>query len=254
MPQPVGTLVKAMKILDALGAGGPVRVLELSRQLKLDKSAVSRILTTFKARDYVRINKDGRYDLGLRLFELGQTLQERMPFREMVIPHVDAIARETGETVFAVHFSQGLIAYLYDRASSHDIRLSEHAGIRSSPWKHPAGKAIFALSEDSEVLSVLTNAREAGNQNLPAAEDFSQELAQVRQQGYAQQRDEEKCLIAAAVPGMPYPFGVALMVGGPTFRMDASRTEPLANLLIEHASEVSRTLMRMSKTLVNIPN
>jgi len=254
MPQPVGTLVKAMKVLDALGTGGPVRVLELSRRLKLDKSAVSRILTTFKSRDYVRINNEGRYDLGLRLFELGQTMQGRMPFREMVIPHVDAIARETGETVFAVHLSQGLIAYLYDRASLHDVRLSEHAGIRSSPWVHPAGKAIFALSEDSEVLSILADACESGGQDLPAADNFSQELAQIRQQGYAQQRDKEKCLIAAAVPGMPYPFGVALMVGGPTFRMEASRTEPLAKLLLKHANEVSRTLMRMSKTLVNIPN
>ena len=68
MAQHVGTLVKAIHVLNALGESGPVGVLALSRELKIDKSAVSRMLTTLKAYDYVRVVEDGRYDLGLKLF------------------------------------------------------------------------------------------------------------------------------------------------------------------------------------------
>jgi len=231
-----------MNVLDALGESAPIGVLALSRRLQMDKSAVSRILTTFKSRDYVRVVEDGRYDLGLRLFELGQTMQERMPFRETVIPHVDAIARETGETAFAVHYSQGHIAYLYDCVSTQDIRLGGRSGMRASPWTHPAGKAILAHHDEESVLADLSSARRSQRKGLPAIENFRRELSRVRKQGYADQRDEEKCLLAVPVLNETLHVSAALMLGGPAFRMPPSRTKSLAKLLVQHAREVSRLL------------
>jgi len=236
-----------MDVLDALGESAPIGVLELSRRLEMDKSAVSRILTTFKSRDYVRVIEDGRYDLGLRLFELGQTMQERMPFRETVIPHVDTIARETGETVFAVHYSQGQIAYLYDCVSTQDIRLGERRGMRASPWNHPAGKAILAHHHEAAVLDALASARRTQRKGLPTVENFRRELARVRKRGYAEQRDADKCLISAAVLNATHPVSAALMLGGPAFRMAPSRTKSLARTLIQHAREVSRSLGWVAK-------
>ena len=249
MSQPVGTLVKAMNVLDALGETGPVGVLELSRRLKLDKSAVSRILTTFRSRGYVRVIEDGRYDLGLRLFELRQAMQERMPFRATVTPHVDAIVCETGETAFAVHYSQGQIAYLYDCVSTQDIRLGERTGMRASPWSHPAGKAILAHHHEVAVLDALSSTRRTHRKGLPTVENFRRELARVRKQGYAEQRDADKCLVSAAVLNATHPVSAALMLGGPAFRMAPSRTKSLAKILIQHAREVSRSLGWIAKPL-----
>ncbi len=248
MSQPVGTLVKAMDVLDSLGEAAPVGVLDLSRRLGMDKSAVSRILTTFKSRDYVRVNDDGRYDLGLRLFELGQAMHERMPFRDTVIPHVDAIVRETGETAFAVHFSRGQIAYLYDCVSTHDIRLGERSGMRASPWNHPAGKAILAYHDGDTVLDDLTAVRRRSRKGLPTVDTFRRELAVVRKQGYATQRDAEKCLISVPVLNEVQQVNAALMLGGPAFRMPRSRTGSLARVLIQHATEASCSLGWIAKS------
>ncbi len=248
MSQPVGTLVKAMDVLDALGESAPVGVLELSRRLEMDKSAVSRILTTFKSRDYVRVVEDGRYDLGLRLFELGQALQERMPFRETVIPHIDAIARETDETAFAVHYSQGQIAYLYDCVSTRDIRLGERAGDRASPWNHPAGKVILAHHDQAHVLAALAAARRTQRKGLPTVESFRREMTQIRKQGYATQLDAETCLVAVPVLNDTGPVSAALMVGGPAFRVATSQTKSLAKLLAQHGREVSHSLGWIAKS------
>ena len=154
MPQQVGTLVKAISLLDALSESAPIGVMELSRQLKMDKSGVSRLLMTLKSHNFVRVDEDGRYDLGLRLFELGQVLQGRLPFRQTIIPHVESIARETGETAYAIHYHHGEIAYLYDCVSTQDIRLGERTGIRTAPWNHVAGIAILAFRDEAKNASI----------------------------------------------------------------------------------------------------
>ncbi len=247
MPQQLGTLLKATRVLDAIGESAPVGVLELSRRLRMDKSAVSRILTTLRSCDYVRVTVEGRYDLGTRIFELGRTMLERMPVREAVIPHVDAIVHETGETAFAVHWSQGQIAYLYDCVSTQDIRLGERCGMRALPWNHPAGKAILAHHDEATVLKALTSARRKQPKGLPTIENFRRELAQGHKQGYISQRDNEKCLVAVPVLIDTAPVDLALMLGGPAFRMTPSRTKSYARLLIKHAGEVSRSLDWVAK-------
>jgi len=241
MPQQVGTLVKAMNLLDALAESAPIGVMELSRRLEMDKSGVSRLLTTLKSRNYVRVAKDGRYDLGLRLFELGQLLQDRLPFRKAIIPHVDSLSRETGETTFAVHYSHGDIAYLYDCVSTQDIRLGERTGMRTAPWNHVAGIAVLAFRDEAKVLDELSAACKKKN-GLPTVEAFRRKLARVRKQGYASQHDAEKCLVAVPVLNDTGPVSAALMLGGPAFRLAPSRTKSLARTLIQHAREVSCSL------------
>lgn len=243
MSQLLGTLVKAMDVLDALGEVAPIGVLDLSRHLGMDKSAVSRILTTLKTRGYVISRENGQYDIGLRLFELGQTLQERMPVRNVLIPHVDDIAQETGETTFALHYTQGQVAYLYDCVSSKDIRLGERTGMRKPPWHHPAGKAILAFRDESEALDELSDARRIDSKGLPTVAAFRSELSKIRKQGYAEQRTDEICLISAPIRNeITNRSTAALMVGGPAFRISSSRARSLANILIQHAFEVSRAL------------
>lgn len=243
LTQLLGTLVKAMDVLDALGEVAPIGVLDLSRHLGMDKSAVSRILTTLKSRGYVHVRESGKYDIGLRLFELGQTLQERMPVRNVLIPHVDAIAQETGETTFALHYTQGQLAYLYDCVSKHDIRLGERAGMRKPPWNHPAGKAILAFRDEAEVLDELISTRRLDSKGLPTIAAFQRELAKIRKQGYADQHESEIRLISAPIHNQITDRATAaLMLGGPAFRISSTRARSLAAVLVRHASQISLAL------------
>lgn len=248
MPQQVGTLVKAMSLLDALAEAAPVGVMELSRRLKMDKSGVSRLLRTLKSHDFVRVDEDGRYDLGLRLFELGQVLQERLPFRKAIIPHVEAIARETGETAYAVHYHRGEIAYLYDRVSDQEIRLGARTGIRCPPWNHIAGKVILAQHDESSVHDDWRAAKAAGIKRLTAWKDFQRELLKIREQGYAVEKQDDKCLVAAPLLNAYAPSRASLMVGGPSFRMKTQQIDRIAKIVTNHAAKASRALGWMPRS------
>jgi DNA-binding IclR family transcriptional regulator len=236
-------------------------VLALSRQLQMDKSAVSRMLTTLRAYDYVRVVDDGRYDLGLKLFELGTSLQKRLPFRKAIIPLVDALAEETGETASVAHYRHGLIAWLYDCVSQQEIRLGPRTGIRSEPWFDVAGKAIFAQLQETDVLRLLVVAKKARagrigtasetaaqagsssrGEQLPSRKTLQGELARIRRQGYAAMRDNEKCLVAAALPNDSQPAAAALVVGGPSTRIDSRLMKQLGELVAQRAADASSAL------------
>jgi DNA-binding IclR family transcriptional regulator len=156
------------------------------------------------------------------------------------MPHVDSLSRETGETAFAVHYSQGDVAYLYDCVSSRDVRLGERTEMRTAPWSHVAGTAILAFRDEAAVLDELRAARNTNKDGLPTVEAFRRELARVRRQGYAVHRDAEKCLIAAPILGPSQPVSAALMVGGPAFRVKPATQRKLARIVIRHADRVSR--------------
>ncbi len=242
MPQPVGTVIKAMDLLDALAKEGPVGVMELSRRLAIDKSAVSRLLSTLKSRQYVRACDDGRYDLGLQLFHIGQRLQNRMPFRQLIIPFVKALAAETGETAYAVHESHGQIAYLYDAVSTQEVRLGERTGLRCAHWDDIAGKAILACREEQSVLDALQAAWKIDRRGLPARNKLCHELARIRQQGYAVEREGEKCLVAAPLLRLHGLVTAAFVVGGPSYRISASKAKQLSQAVVRYAAKASITI------------
>ena len=246
MARPVGTLVKAMDLLDALAETGPVGVMALSRRLAMDKSAVSRLLTTLKSRQYVRVVTDGRYDLGLRLFELGQRLVDRLPFRKAVMPYVDALAAATGETAYAAHYHQDRIAYLYDCVSTQEVRLGDRVGIRCVPWNDVAGRAILAHRDEPAVLGALAAARRTERKRIPSRDTFRRELARIRRCGYAVDRDSDKCLIAAPLPNDHADADVALVVGGPSSRIKRPMIKSIGAIVMHHAAEASRALGRSS--------
>jgi DNA-binding IclR family transcriptional regulator len=238
----VGTLVKAMDILDALGDSGPLGVMDLSRKLEMEKSGVSRLLSTLKSRDYVRVLADGRHDLGLRLFELGQILQARMPIRQAVVPHVEALNRDTGETASAAHYHLGHVSYLHDAISDKEIRLGGRIGMRCQPWNDICGKAILAFCDEDYVLDCLDSDRKSQLSPLPSTESLLSELAAIRKQGYAMEKTKDHCIIASPLPCNHRPNFIALMCGGPSSRIKSKDIRHLAQSVVRHAHQAAESL------------
>ncbi|MDF1813909.1 MAG: IclR family transcriptional regulator [Verrucomicrobiales bacterium] len=238
----VGTLVKTMNLLNSLGEKGPMGVMDLSRSLDMDKSGVSRVLTTLKSGNYVRVLEDGRYDLGLRIFELGQILQERMPIRRALAPHVHALARDTGETAIAAHYHKRRISYLYDVIAEKEIRMGGRVGMSCVPWQDVCGKAILAFCDDDYILDCLKFDKVSGHSPLPSRKSIFSEVEKVRATGYAIERNRDQCLVAAHIPSKHRPPSLALMVGGPASRITTSDVGRLGELVKSHAEKCIESL------------
>lgn len=238
----VGTLLKAMNLLNTLGDKGPMGVMELSRMLDMEKSGVSRLLSTLKTENYVRVLTDGRYDLGLRLFELGQILQDRMPIRRTIIPHVEALARETGETASSAHYHQRYISYLHDVISEREIRMGGRVGIRCLPWNDVCGKAILAFCEEDYILECLKFDKMSGHKSLPTPKSILSELEKIRAKGFASEITNEHTVVAAHIPGNHRPPSLALFIGGPSSRLTYTKLAALGKATVTHALKAAESL------------
>ena len=146
MPQHVGTLVKAIQFLNVLGEDGPIGVLALSCQLRMDKSAVLRMLSTLKACDYVRLVEveDGRSDLGLQLFDCVSQQEVRLGARTGLRcePWLDV----AGKAILA-HFDEADVSHLFAATVTTEVR----AG-RSDPAVGVVGR-IDKSSHDRRLQS-----------------------------------------------------------------------------------------------------
>jgi len=250
MANQLGTILKAMRVIETLADSGPMGVSEMSRRLGMHKSVVSRVLSTLKSHSFVRTLPDsGHYDLGLRVFELGQTVIERLPFRKMVIGHVEGLARETGETAYAGTFNHGEVVYLYDAVSRQAIRLGPRAGLRRAPWRDALGKVILAFQEERMVLADLRKDRGTRRAGLPDAACFHREMRRIRRRGYAVERDsdgEGVVSVAAPIRGYTGQVTAAIGVGGPAFRFTETRIVELCRLLVDRADRVSAEVLGLT--------
>jgi DNA-binding IclR family transcriptional regulator len=78
-----------------------LRLVDLARQLDLNRTTVHRILTCLIEEGLVMQNPTSlRYVLGHGLFELGLTAASQFRLREICFPSLERIAAETGHTAF----------------------------------------------------------------------------------------------------------------------------------------------------------
>jgi DNA-binding IclR family transcriptional regulator len=95
---------KSFKLLDCfLGEKNEYTLNELARKLCISKGTVHRILLTAQKRGMIEHNEDtGKYQLGTKIFQLGNVVAKRMNLRRECLPYLKNISQQTGETSFLI--------------------------------------------------------------------------------------------------------------------------------------------------------
>lgn len=93
----VGTLDKAVLVLDAL-ATGPMALADLVSATGLSRATTHRLATALEVHDLVRRDEDGRFAPGLRLVALGRAAAEAFPLADAALPALAALRDATGES------------------------------------------------------------------------------------------------------------------------------------------------------------
>jgi IclR family KDG regulon transcriptional repressor len=90
-----------------------VGVTTLSKELKLHKSTVHRLLTTLMLRKYVEQDPEtSKYKLGMKLFELGNAVLSKLDIRQHAMPYLRQLWRTTGETIQLAIVDQNKVLYV----------------------------------------------------------------------------------------------------------------------------------------------
>ena len=98
----VQSIEKAVKILETLAAAeDPMPLRELARRTQLPKSTLHGIISTLRQTGLVEQSaQDGRYGLGLYLFELGCAASSSRSITSVCRPFLQNLANRAGETAF----------------------------------------------------------------------------------------------------------------------------------------------------------
>lgn len=202
----VRSVAKAMELIGMLlRARRPMSLQELSNESGCPKSTVHGLLSTLRAYDMIRQGEDGRYDLGIRLYECGCAVAAHWDIKQAARPWLEQLAQELGTgTVLAMR--SGNQALCIDRCAAgtgSGPQVTVEEGIRLPLHATAPGKLLLAGLSEAEFRRYL---REVGlvpftRHTLTQAEALAGELARIRAAGWAVEDGEYRVgLRAAAAP------------------------------------------------------
>jgi len=249
-----------LAILEILSAGGPDLSLgEISDRLKLHKSTAHRLIMVLERHKLIERNSvNGRYRLGLKLFELGTRAVSRLDLRERSRPFLERLVLETGETVHLCILDNTEVVYLDKVEPERSVRMASSVGRRNPAYCTAVGKAMLAYLPDTMVENV---ARKHGLKAMTANTitsllELKTELATIRDQGYSIDNEEieegVRCVgcVVRDFSGGPV---AAISVSGPAFRLTRQKVRIVARPVIVAANMLSAEL-GFNERLISLPN
>jgi DNA-binding IclR family transcriptional regulator len=224
-----------------------IGVSELAKRLGLAKSTVHRLASTLvRERLLERNARDGKYHLGLVLFELGSLVRRKMDVSAEAWPQLKALMESTGETVHLGVLDEHSVIYINRIESRQAIRIGFGQGIRAPLHCTALGKALLAFQPGEFIEETIARGlprRTAGTITSPHA--FRQELAAIRVRGYAIEDEEIETglrSIATVVRNDGGDVIAAIGVAGPAHRMTRKALLACSRELTSAADAVSRRL------------
>ena len=196
----VSVLDRVTAVFEAFGEHDEgLGVSELARRANLPKSTVSRIVADLVGQRFLERDGDKLY-LGIRLFELGQTVQRPRELRTLALPVMTDLRNLTGHTVHLAVLEGGDIVFLAIVRGWPTPKPLGRVGGRLPAHATALGKAILATSARDVVESVVNGGLERRTTRTicePAA--LLRELTETRRSGTA--TEWEECATGISVAG-----------------------------------------------------
>jgi IclR family KDG regulon transcriptional repressor len=245
----VQSVERAIAILKSFSHEKPERgVNELSRELGLHKSTVSRLMRTLARGGLLVRNPDTeRYRLGVDLIGLAAQVVNYMDIREVARPFLQQLAEVCQETVTLSVLDAGQVVNL-EQFVPQARRVKNIGRVGRRMWPHctAAGKVLLAFLPDGQRACVGAEKLQRFTPNtITDPHALRQELIRVREQGYATSKEElEKGLNVVSAPVYDHTGQVqsAISVAGPAYRLPAELLPELAALVMDTARQISGQL------------
>jgi len=238
-----------LRILKSYSREKPVlRVVELSRDLQIEKSSVSRILSTLAAEGFVVKDKASRgYRLGPSSLRLGTAYPFSHEICSLARPVLRELSEKIGETVQLGILDDMKVLFIESFESKHPLRIISSVGSYHPLHCSSPGKVLLAYQDESMVDEVIRKGLKPWtSKTITDGGKFKEEICKVRQQGYAFSAEEMyEGVLSIGVPVRDHMDQVvaAINVVGPIERMMRSGVDRTIRHLMRAAQDISEDLL-----------
>ena len=239
---------RAARILKVL-ASGPRRlgVSEIADRLGLTRPTVHGLLQTLQAHGFVEQDRDSdKYQLGAGLLQLGNSYLDLNELRARSLVHAERLAAraDAAVRVGVMHGASVVIVHHVFRPDT-TLQILE-VGAELPLHASALGKAMLAFAPEELLSDLLGEPLPRLTSRTLAAGALRDELGDVRERGFARERDEailgESSIASPIFDHSGHAVGAIGVVGDTDRIIPRGPSKPLVSAVTEAARGVSREL------------
>jgi IclR family acetate operon transcriptional repressor len=240
---------KALRVLDLLTEHpGGLRAADLKRKTGYPTGTLHRFLNTLVASGYAgRDTQAGGYVLGPKFLSGFSAIVRHLRLQEKAVPHLEKLAETTGMAA-NVGILRGEQVVLLESVVSHQVGAVFYfpIGTLLPPHCTGLGKVLLAHLTGQDIQNLqrfpLTPMTP---KSITSADELADDLARVRQRGYATDIEESRLgihCVAAPARDRTGKVITAVSVSAPTAQLPLARLDSVAALVVEAAEMISAEL------------
>ncbi|BBH15792.1 IclR family transcriptional regulator [Nocardioides baekrokdamisoli] len=242
----VQSVDRAMTILAILARNGDSGVTEVAAELGVHKSTAFRLLATLETHRMVeQVGERGLYRLGAGNLRLAGATTARLDVVTEARDVCRQLATTTGETVNLAVFADTAALYVDQVAGTSALQSHNWVGQRIPLHATSNGKVLLSEMSEDAVRLAVRELPQLTEKTITSHERLTEELAHVRQVGYALANNELEIglsAVAAPIRNVRGDVIASLSVSGPSFRLTDERIAGVIPDLLAAATEVSHRL------------
>jgi IclR family KDG regulon transcriptional repressor len=250
MGRAVPAASRALDILELFLDDPVLSAADVVSRLALPRTTVHELLSTLADRSYLVVvpGQPLRYQLGVRLFQLGSVFAQQLDLAREAQRVATEIASECDETVHVAVREGADVIYIARVESTHPVRMVSAVGRRLPAHCTGVGKMLLsdlstqqlnALYPKGSALTTMTPS------SISSLSRLRTELTEIRERGLSYdecESSEDVHCVAAGARDHTGAMVAGLSISVPTTRWDDSRRQGLAKLAREGAERLSASL------------
>src|SRR3954468_2291835 len=190
----VEALAKGLRLLSLFDEQRPTwRVSDLAATSGLPMPTVYRVVMTLTAEGYLDHLPNGDYRPGVRTLTLGGAALRSLDLVALATPKLQRLGEATGETVNLAVLTGDRVLYLVRLRNSDLVTANIQVGSTLPAVHTSIGKLMLADLDEADLRERITDTSFPGQHGPNAKvslEELGQELARIREQGWALQDEE----------------------------------------------------------------
>jgi len=220
---------------------------EISRSIDIPKSSVYRYLNTLTQESILEYDpRTKKYELGLKILELGGTAYHQLELRKIAIPFMRELAKKTRETVYLATLDRDRAICVERIESDLPIRLSINRGESFPLHASATARILMAYLPDTDQNRIIKKGlKKFTKYTITDSQRLRKNLKEIKKQGFALS-NQELDLGAKAVSAPVFDFfGKAiagLSIAGPVHRFNGKKVVDYKDLVVNYSRKISSKL------------